>query len=174
MALTLRIVGLFFNKKVEYNPALVTVKDVMDAYINAGNANLAKPGGLAYMIEANIPKTENSLKEISFHYGGKYDIRPLTAAIEGDGTTLGGKDLSSGVRTLSELRVNDDVILAWQYYVLDRNRVNKSATRTPRGFTLFGVIPTPPNYTIEDGDTIIWRLVAINLRKQDSYYTPHA
>ena len=66
------------------------------------------------------------------------------------------------------MRVNENVILAWQYYVEDSNGINKSKTQPSTGFTTFGA--TMNTYTIADGDIIIWRLVAINLKPNKPYY----
>lgn len=162
MNVTLRIVGLFFNKKVVLEDVESnTVKDVMDAYINAGNTDLDVPGGLAYSDDSR-----NTLKEISFHYEGMYDFNPNDSTSP-QNKTLDGKVLSAGVRTLTELRVNENVLLGWQYYVISKGGTNKSRTKQAKGFTPYG--ETPANYEIVDGDTIIWRLVAIALTPQESY-----
>jgi hypothetical protein len=166
MQVTLRIVGLFFNKKVILNDVTTnTVKDVMDAYINAGNSNIAKPGGLTYKEDNKSP--DSTLKEVSFHYEGTYDFNPNDAKPP-QSKTLDGKHLPAGERTLKELRVDDNVILGWQYYVIAKSGRNKSRTKQAEGFTPFG--KKTSTYKITDGDTIIWRLVAINLTEKESEY----
>jgi hypothetical protein len=162
---TLRIVGLFFNKKVQIEDTVTTVKGVMDAYRNAGNANLANLGGMEYHADSR-----GTLTKVSFHYEGKYDFNPNDATPPKP-KTLGGKQLLAGVRTLEELRVNKNVILGWQYYVISKSKTNKSRTKQAEGFKPFGA--TPANYTIVDGDTIVWRLVAINLTEHESEYTTY-
>jgi hypothetical protein len=157
---TLRFVGLFFNKKVVIDDTVSTVQGVMDTYIQ-DNGNLAKPGGLAYFLEAD----DQTLKEVLFHYEGKFDIDVKTPKIENQGKTLGGKTLKAGVRSLRELRVDDNVVLAWQYYVENEQGTNKSKTKAAEKFKPFG--DKEADYEIEDGDTIIWRLVAINLTEEE-------
>lgn len=158
MQVTLRIVGLFFNKKVEIDATVKTVKDVMDAYRGTTRRKISDPEGLTYTIESH----DNTIKKISFNSNGKYDFEGDIPA-NGNGKTLGGKTLSARVYSLSERKLGPNAQLAWQYYVIDSNGVNKSRTQTPYGFTPFG--NNPSNYTIANGDTIIWRLVAINLPK---------
>ena len=164
MQVTLRIVGLFFNKKVIIPDVTTnTVEDVMEAYINAGNSNIAIPGGLTYKDD-----TRGTLKEISFHYEGTYDFNPNNATPP-QNQTLQGKTLPARVRTLKELRVDANVILGWQYYVISKRGTNKSKTKQAQGFMPYGVTP-PLTYNIVEGDTIIWRLVAINLTAAESVY----
>jgi hypothetical protein len=167
MQVTLRIVGLFFNKKVTLKDVTTnTVKDVLDAYINAGNNDLTKLGGLAYQEDNKSP--DSTMKEISFHYEGKYDFNPNDSKPPQD-KTLDGKKLDSGIRTLAELRVNENVILGWQYYVIAKSGRNKSRTKQAEGFTPFG--KKTSTYKIAEDDTIVWRLVAINLTEEESEYT---
>jgi hypothetical protein len=158
MQVTLRIVGIFFNKKVEIDDTVKTVKDVMDAYRRNGNDKTSKIGGLRYIIE---PK-DNTIKKISFNFDGKYDFQGDSPA-NGKGKTLGGQTLPPRVYSLRERSLGKNSQLAWQYYVIDKNGKNKSRTLQAKGFTPFG--KNPANYTIEAGDTIIWRLVAINYPK---------
>lgn len=157
---TLRIVGLYFNKKVKVDDTVKTVQGVMDAYIK-DNGNLAKPGGLAYFHETD----DDTLREVLYNYEGKFDINVETPKVENQGKTLGGKTLKAGVRSLRELRVDDNVILAWQYYVENTAGKNKSKTKAAANFKPFG--DKDADYKIEDGDTIIWRLVAINITAEE-------
>jgi hypothetical protein len=164
MQVTLRIVGLFFNKKVIIPDVTTnTVEDVMEAYINAGNSDIAIPGGLSYLDDLR-----GTLNEISFHYEGTYDFNPNNATPP-QNQTLQGKTLPAGKRTLRELRVDANVILGWQYYVISKRGTNKSKTKQAQGFTPYGVNP-PLTYNIVEGDTIVWRLVAINLTEKESVY----
>lgn len=160
----LRIVGLYFNKTVKIldSPTL-TVRNVMDEYIRL-NPNLALPGGLEY---TRYPiGSVDFVRAISFHHDGVYDfegnnIRNLQPAGP-DGTSLGDNNRLPGIYTLSE-DLEDEftsrgVGLVWQYYVVGSNGTVKSKTPASRGFKSFGATP---DYNIADGDTIIWRLVAI-------------
>lgn len=157
-----RIVGLYFNQPVsiEDNPNL-TVRDVLDEYIRL-NPNLAVPGGLEY---TRFPiGTTDSVTTLTYHYGGVYNFDGNNVLTDPpDGPSLGNIDRPAGLYTLSE-RFEDDfttlgVGLVWQYYVVSALGLVKSRTPASRGFQGFG--QTPPMYNLANGDTIIWRLVAI-------------
>ena len=152
---TLRIVGLFFNKKFQIEDAVDTVKGVMDAYRGITRNKISNPEGLTYTVETNT-----TIKKISFNSNGEYDFVGNFPAV-GNGKSLGGKNLKARVYSLSERKLGKNSQLAWQYYVLDSSGINKSRTPQAAKFTPFD--ETSTIYSIADGDTIIWRLVAINL-----------
>jgi hypothetical protein len=129
----------------------------MDAYRGTTRRRISDPEGLTYTIEQ-----DNTIKRISYNFNGKYDFEGDSPA-NGNGKTLAGRDIPAGVYSLSERKLGTKSQLGWQYYVLDKNGKNKSRTKQAQGFTPFGENPT--NYTIEAGDTIIWRLIAINYPK---------
>jgi hypothetical protein len=160
MQVTLRIVGLFFNKKVQIDATVKTVKDVMDAYRKNGKDKTSKVGGLTYTTETH----DDTIKKISFNFDGKYDFEGDSPA-NGNGKTLGGQHLPKRVYSLSERKLGKNSQLAWQYYVLDKSGNNKSKTKQAEEFTPFG--KKTHTYNIENGDTIIWRLVAINCPKRE-------
>lgn len=154
---TLRIVGLFFNEEV--NIALspnLTVRNVVDEYIRL-NPILANAGGLEYELE-----TDTTVKSFTYNFNGKFNYKGINP-VTGRTTSLGGKTRAAGIYTLSESLTREfttaNVFLTWQYYVVSRRGKVKSKTPVNRGFKPWGKVP--PDYTIADGDTIIWRLVAI-------------
>lgn len=174
---TLRIVGLYFNAPVTVPvPAggNVTVKDVMDAYIAAGNT-IDKVGGLAYSVKEDYGQvgTYSSISSISHHYGGKFDYNadgnivalpagqtPTPAAP--DGPTLVGVLRDPGLYKLEEFAIpGANGVVAWQYYVVAPDGDVKSTTPVSRGINRFD--DPKAGYTIQTGDTIIWRMVAILL-----------
>ncbi len=169
----LRIVGLYFNETVsiEDRPDL-TVRDVMDEYIRL-HPNLSVPGGLEYVRypDVAIPlKARDYVRTISYHFNSVYNFNADdSGAVPPDGNSLGNRLRTAGIYTLSEdLEDNfpdiNKVGLAWQYYVVSKGGVVKSRTREERDFQAFGELEVPinkPKYDFKDGDTIIWRLVAI-------------
>jgi hypothetical protein len=151
----LRIVGLYFNEPVEITdrPGL-TVKDVMDEYIRL-NPNLHVAGGLEY----HVGKKYGNMETIAYNFNGRYNFNgvqnPRTS-----GKTLKGEHRSPGIYRLSEtLLSTPQVELGWQYYVMSARGKNKSKTKSSGGFKNFN--DPNPDYNIQNGDTIIWRLVAI-------------
>ncbi|MBC8151547.1 MAG: hypothetical protein H7Z72_01415 [Bacteroidetes bacterium] len=167
----LRIVGLYFNKTVSIEKKDgLTVRDVLDEYISL-NPDLSKPGGLEYSrFPRNIPTGTDFLKTFTYHFEGDYDFNGNNVITEpSDGPSLGNIKRKEGIYTLSEdfedSFADKTVGLIWQYYVVapetkDGRGVVKSRTPESRKFNAFGD-NTNPGYTLEDGDTIIWRLVAI-------------
>ena len=151
---TLRIVGLFFNKKFKINDTVNTVQGVMDAYRGTTRNTTSVPGGLTYTVEP-----DNTIRKISFNFDGRYDFEGDIPA-NGSGLSLAGRNIPARVYSLSERKLGVNSELAWQYYVIDKHGKNKSKTLQAQGFKPFG--EAPANYTIQDGDTIIWRLLAIN------------
>lgn len=162
MQVTLRIVGLFFNKKVIIpDEATNTVKDVMDAYRGTTRGKTSDPEGLTYA--PNDSTNPNlTIKKISYNFNGRYDFEGDSPATGDDVRSLAGRDIPPRVYSLSERKLGTKSQLGWQYYVIDRNGNNKSKTLQAQGFTSFGDNSPRKTYTIEDGDTIIWRLLAIN------------
>lgn len=174
LKITLRIVGLYFNKPVYFDDLTgVTVRDVLDEYIRL-NPDLSKPGGLEYSrFPRNKPTGTDFLKTFTYHFEGDYDYNGDGIIVPQpggpDGTSLGNKKRDEGIYTLSEdfedNLADKTVGLIWQYYVVapetkDGRGVVKSRTPESRKFNAFGD-NTSPGYTLEDGDTIIWRLIAI-------------
>jgi hypothetical protein len=164
----LRIVGLYFNTTVKINDNInLTVRDVMDEYIRL-NPNISVVGGLEYVRYPKTGGSDDFVRTLTYHFGGKYDFNgdgDTNDAV--DGKSLGNKTIAKGIYTLSEdledgipgYQAGNKVGLAWQYYVVGANGKVKSATPASRQFSSFGKVS--PDYDIEDGDTIIWRLVAI-------------
>ncbi|MEM6320410.1 MAG: hypothetical protein AAF960_22260 [Bacteroidota bacterium] len=143
----LRIVGIYFDKTVLvplFTISPLTVKDVLDTYVQT-NFDLNVTGGLSYITET-LPTGQISLRSFIYNYAG--------------GSSLSGFNRPAGLYSLTETSLDDNRVgLGWQYYVIDGNtNINKSRTAINGEFTYFG---EAPDYTIENGDTIIWRLVTI-------------
>lgn len=157
----LRIVGLFFSATVEIeNNQPLSIKNIIDAYISKNP--IGQPGGLAYTVSASGPKV-NSLSLLSFthNYDGTFEEKGHK---DDCGRTIGGKLRAKGLYRLQEL-VLDPVVVAWQSYVIDATtNLNKTKTKPgTKGFTTFDT-PLRGTEAIGDGDTIVWRMVAIARR----------
>jgi hypothetical protein len=152
----LRIVGLFFSKTVELDDTMpLSVKDVIDAYVK--NFPIDKLNGLSYRFSAETPD-EKKFTMLSFthNYDGGYEEKGLSK----DGLTIGGKLRPAGLYELQELSL-DPIVVAWQYYVIDgTSKENKTKTLPGEEFTGFATKLTDAQ-AIKDGDTVIWRMVAI-------------
>ena len=167
----LRIVGLYFNETISIEDRVeLTVRDVMDEYIRL-NPNLSIPGGLEYVRYPELPMRDPSrdfVRTISYHFNGNYNFdADRTGVVPPDGNSLGNRPRPAGIYTLSE-DLEDyfpnihKAGLAWQYYVVSESGTVKSRTRVKRDFQSFGeVVTTGFKYNLSQGDTIIWRLVAI-------------
>lgn len=157
----LRVVGLFFSRpvEIEYRDDL-SIKDIMDAaiaqYPLQGDADKT---GIAYRFSTEGPHSKSSVFEITCGFDGTYDeYLPDGTVAKKDGLTIGKKRRKAGIYRLQEL-VLDPIVVAWQSYVIDKKSFeNKTKTLPGAGFTTFD---TPLNKVIQDGDTIIWRMVAI-------------
>ena len=143
---TLRIVGLFFNEtfKMELTNA-TTVKNVVDACIVLNS-------GLSYVPEISRPSPFSFTNILN----GKYNYGK-GARDNDSGKSLGNNKVKTGTFTLAEIE-SEHFDLAWQYYVVSSRGKVKSKTPPTRKFTTWDATP---NYRIVEGDTIIWRLVAI-------------
>jgi hypothetical protein len=145
---TLRIVGLYFNETFEMAINETTnVQKVVDEYIELKH-------DLSYGVQPN-----GSLASFTYDFNGKYNFNGFSGTGPEDGPTLNNKNLQAGTYTLAEAMIEETkTLLAWQYYVVAKSGTVKSKTKASRGFKFWN---QAPDYLITDGDTIIWRLVAI-------------
>lgn len=167
----LRFVGLYLNAPVTLDPDAypggITVKNVMDKYIETHPID--QPGGLSYSVKEDHAQvgSYSSLHSVTHRYIGKFDwdgngvIQEAPAGP--DGPTLIGEIRPPGLYKLAEFAIPGATrgVVAWQYYVQGADGVLKSATPRNRSITRFD--NAPPDYTIENNDTILWRMVAILL-----------
>jgi hypothetical protein len=188
ITVNLRIAGLYFWSAVKVdNTKTLSVKDVIDAYIatNPANPDGTLPvNGLSYEAVAKNGDCKNlSVLSFTHHYDGKFNENGLQDRC---GRTIGGKIRPAGLYRLQEIAL-DPLVVAWQYYVID-GVTNKNKSKTspippppPRkkGFTEFNLplhidpANPDPRQGIADGDTIIWRMVAI-VRRPNVFLSPTA
>ena len=159
--INLRIVGLYFNEEVNIPLKKgLTVKDVVDEYIkDKGNSSVV--GGLSYT--PNPYTTGSSVISFTHNFSGSFNYDGLPGISLVDGPTLGKRKRKAGVYTLSEETLKTElaeekIFLTWQYYVVSKGGKVKSKTPSSRKFTRWG---NPPDYKFKDGDSVIWRLVAV-------------
>ena len=154
MNIRLRIVGLYFNKLVTVPDTEdgVTIKDVIETYIQQ-SGGAYKPGGLDYYFE--------QIGTLSPKYDGTAAPPPgesLLGFIYNNPApeTLSGIKREGGIYSLFENYQDAiKVGLGWQSYVLEPSGKNRTATEINGKFRFF-------NQTkVNDGETIVWRLVAI-------------
>jgi hypothetical protein len=169
----LRFVGLYFNAPVEIDldafSGAVTVKNVMDTYIASHPITLE--GGLAYSasIDTGNGQAITSLTSVTHNYGGKFDFDANGNPASQDGKTLLNELRPAGLYQLTEFVIpaTPNSIVTWQYYVQDSSGNLKS--KTPKGpnkitpFDKLTAIDGSTTYTIANGDTIVWRMIAILL-----------
>jgi len=162
----LRIVGLYFNETVVVDDApTTTVRNVLDEYIRL-NPEIAKPGGLEY---GRFPiGGRDFVTTLTYHFPGTFNFDGNNVVqIPPDGPSLGDQNRPGGIYTLSESledQFSDNAVgLVWQYYVVSTTGEVKSKTPATRGFSGFGE-PLPAGNSLAEGDSIIWRLVAIARR----------
>ncbi len=159
----LRIVGLYFNAPVELDDKgkTLSIKDVMDAYTSIHQIN--EIGGLTYTTEPDdIDPNKSLLLSVSHNFSGRFDFDGNGSILNpADGLSLNGTARAAGVYTLASQFLGDGKsILTWQYYVTSKTGRLKSKTKPTRGFENFAS-PMLGTDAIEDGDTILWRLIAI-------------
>ena len=156
--INLRIVGLYFNEEVNIPLKKgLTVKDVVDKYIERNN-DISIAGGLDYT-PPNPYTPGSSVESFTYNFNGSFNYDGLPGISLVDGPTLGKNNRRAGTYTLSEtLLATEEAFLTWQYYVVSKGGKVKSKTSSLRKFTPWG---DAPDYKFKDGDSIIWRLVAV-------------
>lgn len=168
ISVKLRIVGVYFNNKVEIDPdEITTVKGVMDEYQRL-HPDVKVPGGVRFE-EAPydlLPhRGVESLFKVIYNYPGKYNF--FDDSLKTNGETLGGRIRKAGVLRLEEQKLpmtfeGVTVAAVWQYYVVGADGVNRSATKPLTGFQGYNALKNQ-YHPFKDGDTIIWRLVVLTL-----------
>lgn len=150
MKVQLRIVGIYFNRPIEFQEgADTTVFTVL--HEAQKQFPLSTPGGFQFV---STTSTSPSIVSLAHNFPGKYDFDGNGSILDPvDGTTLSGYKRPAGIYELKEQPIVGGVI-GWQYYVV-RNGVVVSATPASRGFESYASFP------VMNGDLVIWRLVAI-------------
>lgn len=137
MSISLRVVGIFYRTSVDLKTGSGTVKDVLEA------AQSQITGGTSFNFSAVVrpdgmesPDTFRAFYESGF----------MSAA--------SGIYYPEGEYVLSE-NLSGSPYTVWQYYILDKDGkfINRDA-----GFVPYD---DPVNALVEDGQSVIWRLVSV-------------
>ncbi len=132
MKITLRVVGIQFQKTVEFEGVNPTIEDVMRA---AGGG----PEQFTY-----IKAPDGTLQAVSAHIP------------EGHSRSSGRK-FAAGLYSLTDGAISDNMVSTWQWYLVrDGRQVNVPNAEIERFSD-----PLPPEYALADGDLIVWRLVIV-------------
>ncbi len=149
MKVQLRIVGIYFNRPIQFesdDPTIFTVLQEAQKQFP-----LYSPGGFQFV---STTSTKPSIVSFAHNYPGKYDFDGNGSIADPvDGPTLSGYIRSPGVYELKEQAIVGGVV-GWQYYVI---RAGEVVSKTPasRGFDSYA------GFKVKDGDMVLWRLVAI-------------
>ena len=134
MAISLRIVGIFYSTDVELDGGSGSVKDVLDAaesQITAGTSfsyGTSRLGGL------------NSVNVFRAFYEQGFESK------------VSGRHYPSGEYILSEDLSLLPAYTVWQYYIFDENGVYRNKGS---GIVSF------EDAEVHDGESVVWRLVSV-------------
>mgnify|MGYP006425228631 FL=1 len=160
MAITLDVTGFYFSEVVPFNHQK-TVQEVMEQV-----ALKTKGRGTVFDFDPRIGSSGRKLNSISVEF--KCDP-PRSRQV--DPNTGIGREKNDRLfffcdKDLQPTGATDknqaQFVLAWQYYVTDKNGTLKNGTPQSGGFRTIVPFSTPvSDFELCDGDTITWRLVAI-------------
>lgn len=142
MPISLRIVGIFYNRSDIPDRGTQTVKDVLDYVVqNPGSANLPS-NNFRYITSISNPSNTMKPSVTAFFSNYTKDFPSPTS----------GLTYSQGEYFLSESLVENPSYAVWQFYVADKNRVQ--------------ILPNPRissfvDVKVPDGGSVVWRLVKI-------------
>ena len=132
MKVKLRVVGIQFSKDVTVEKKKPTIEDVM----------LAAGGGVEDFKFIKAP--DGTLQTASAHIAAGKSISS-------------GRKIAAGLYSLTDGAVSGSSISTWQWYLVrDGKQIN-----IPNGKIERFSDPLPAGYALQDGDTIIWRLVVV-------------
>lgn len=155
MAVTLRVVGIFYKTSIEFDaiPGARTVKDVMDAAVAQGavpRPEINRPGTqqFSYTFQPAIGPAPGSMALSPSMIRAEYS-EPFTSN--------SGKSYAAGVFDLLEDPNNPGMNFysIWQYYLFNAEDGQESFRNEFVPFNDTG------RAVVQDGWTVIWRLVTI-------------
>lgn len=134
MAISLRVVGIFYRNTIDLGVASMSVKDLIDA-------SVADPGaGVAFSYHNIIVNGINSPSYFSATYENSF-VSPLS-----------GLTYDPGTYELQEVLTDRPSYTVWQYYIMDADGrfVNNG----------LGLVPYDQARVL-DGQSVVWRLLTI-------------
>lgn len=129
---TLRVVGIQFQKKVIVNVANPKIKDVLEA-ARGGDEDfnyVTAPDGTLYQASARVVKDGTESRSSGIRY-------------------------QAGLYVLTDGVADETSVTTWQWYQIDKNGVQ---VNQPNKKVEPFLLQSPD---IQNGDTIIWRLVTV-------------
>lgn len=146
MAITLRIVGVFYRAEIDLGAAGGTVKDVMDAAMQ-NDPSIVTPFYPGSSLAITVPDTKTGSPE-SFSATFTQDFV----------TPVVGTKYHKGTYEMSEQVTQVPIYSVWQYYLFDANNVYLNRGK--------GAI-FPVDAKIADGQSLVFRLVNIHANAAD-------
>jgi hypothetical protein len=164
--ITLDITGFYYSFQVPYRNDLKTVFDLMKAAMGEKSNN----GGIMTFSLEEPPK-DDFLSSITVKYGptGKPTSRqtnldPTIPPLRPTGTYSFTDDVTKPANRISSGEPGGvPGLLTWQYYIIDKNGVLQSGAGSDRKRTIVPMKLSDKNgqRALQDGDTVVWRLVGI-------------
>jgi hypothetical protein len=156
----LRIVGVFFDDPEVPWVAGNTIKNILDAAVEQA------AGQLVYASDVRFDTVLGKRLETVRSFQNTLD-KPLRKSLGGRKRDKGTYEIEEQV----EIYKGVEIVRAWQYYVIRKGGAVSNASDGMAAFDASPVNPsTPPNkpgftpfteFTVNDGDEIIWRNVSI-------------
>lgn len=159
---TLDIAGFFFDKTVKI-PKGSTVKDLMQAVKDANDPNDNKTA--IFDFREGIGQESGFIDEISIlHRGNSAKSRQKGGRVYPDGLYSYADDpVEKKKKRLSPEGKDSGIVLAWQYYVYSKKSVDKNREGSGIKREIVPFSDSKKDYPLEDGDTVVWRLIALSL-----------
>lgn len=134
MAISLRVVGIFYRNTVDLGVGSMSVRDLVDASVSDPGA------GVAFSYSNTIINGINSPSYFSATYQNSFV------------SSLSGLTYDPGTYELQEVLTTRPSYTVWQYYIMDAEGrfVNNGA----------GLVPYD-QATVLDGQSVVWRLLTI-------------
>ena len=160
MGITLDVTGFYFSETVPFNNQQ-TVQEVMEQV-----ALKTEGRGTVFNFEPRLGSAGNKLNSISVEFNCD---APRSRQVNPN-TGIGREKVDrffffcdENLEPMGPTNKNQaQFVLAWQYYVTDKNGMLKNGTPQSGGFRTIVPFSNPvSDFELCDGDTITWRLVAI-------------
>ena len=159
---TLDIAGFFFDRTVTI-PKGSTVEDLMQAVKKANDPK--DTSSAIFDFQPGIGKESGFIDEISIlHRGGSAKSRQKGGRVYPDGLYSYADDpVEMKKKRLSPEGKDSGIVLAWQYYVYSKKSVDKNRENSGIKREIVPFSDSKRDYPLENGDTVVWRLVALSL-----------
>ncbi len=177
MKINLDIAGMYYSRHAITVPVGSTVKDVM---LEAVRLDTTSPNRRLSFTGETSPNGQEYLSSIEIAHLVPAESRQLSGRLYPVGRYVGRDTpvsfVQSSVTGSSPVISADDgslrSVLAWQYYVYDKNFVDKNRRagkssakdKASMGRSIIPYNTADEQNALEEGDTIVWRLVVIFIK----------